>query len=99
MRQKIISFELPEDSIYKLTKVKAIEYSVFVVEGQKVIGTLISNPVKLGQRCIVTDSLSDLISTSWVKNIKIDKVNPRKLILKTENSIYELEELDEKKTP
>ena len=44
---------------------------------------------------MVSETFSRSISTSWVKDIKVDKTNPRKLIIKTENSVYELEEVDD----
>jgi hypothetical protein len=95
VKQKIISFELPEDSIYRLTKKKAVKDSFYINEGDAVCGQLLSNPVKLDQRCMVSETFSRSISTSWVKDIKVDKTNPRKLIIKTENSVYELEEVDD----
>ena len=95
MKQKISSFELPQDSTYRLTKKKAVKDSFYISEGDAVCGGLVSNPIKLDQRCMVAETFSRSISTSWVKDIKIDKTNPRKLIIKTENSIYELEEVDD----
>lgn len=94
MKQKIVSIELP-DTTYTLTKIKAVKNSPFIVLGQKVVGKLHTNPIKLEERCLVGDSFTNTIATSIVKKITLDKKNKSKIILKTENSVYELEEVDE----
>lgn len=96
MQKKILSFELPEDSFYKLTKIKSTNgHQPYITEGQSITGDLYSNPVKLDERCTVARGFSNSISTSFVKEIALDKSNNRKLIITTENSVYELEEIDE----
>lgn len=88
---KIDSIELP-DVTYKLTKIQANnKISIWISEGQSIKGDLLTNPIEVGKRCTVGRGFSNLISTSLVKEINLTK-DSSKIILTTENSIYELEE-------
>ena len=96
MSRVITSLELPDESSYRLTKSKAVNQNSWVIsEGQSVTGDLRTNPIKVGERCCVGRGMRDVISTSLVKKIKLDKKNPKKYTLETENSIYTLEELED----
>jgi len=89
----ITDIELPQKSTYKLTKKKALNKNAyFIAKGDFVIGNLDTNPIRVGNRCTVSETWTRCISTSPVVKIKVLK---KKIILTTENSIYELVEVYE----
>lgn len=96
MVQKIVSIELPEDSTYRFTKIKAVKTAEWIQEGHVVVGMLDTNPIVIDKTCTVGSNTNwrDMVRTSLVKDIEIVP-NSRKIILRTENSIYELEEIDD----
>jgi hypothetical protein len=92
---KIKSIELPDDVEYKLTKVKSTNgYQPNISVGRVITGDLWTNPISVGGSCMVGRGFSDTITTSMVLKIKLTKKS-NKIILHTENSIYELEEYNE----
>jgi len=88
----ITDIELPQESTYKLTKKKVLRDSFFIGKGDSVTGSLDTNPIRVGSRCTVSETWTRCISTSPVVKIKVLK---KKIILTTENSIYELVEVYE----
>lgn len=91
------SITLPKGR-YKCTKSKAVNSSSWIVaEGDAVVGTYAPNIV-VGDRFLAEGShFRDYISTSIVKDFELLEDN--KVKIKTENSIYLLEEVDSSKNP
>ena len=93
------SIELPENSIYRLTKVRSLDPGAFsfIDTDQSATGLLHNNTLTVGRRCGVSDSLDyrNSILTSNITKITIYKKDSRNITITTQNSVYELVELDD----
>lgn len=91
--QNIKSIELPEDSVYKMTKIKAIK-NPDTLSSVSVSGAILSNPIVLGYPCMITDKTISSAGLITTKVLKIE-LNKSKILIHTENSVYEIEEVFE----
>jgi hypothetical protein len=98
-KQTITSIELPEDSIYKLTKKRTLSSGYYPAVGVShcVIGVLYPNKIQIGTSVSVGKGFSsNSLLTTPITKIRVLK---HKVIFHTLNSVYELVEVNESENP